>query len=99
MDFREPLDQLIHSPLKFTGGKNFPPAERIRIYDSTLRDGEQMPGVAFSPGQKFELAVALSDIGVDVIDLGFPMAALSDRRALQLIAQGKHSGVLRKDLE
>jgi len=48
-----------------------------------------MPGVAFSPRQKYELAVALSDIGVDIMDLGFPMAALSDRRALQLIVQGK----------
>lgn len=99
MEFREPLDRLINQPTTFTEGLNFPSADRIRIYDSTLRDGEQMPGVAFSPGQKYELAVALSDIGVDIIDLGFPMAALSDRRALQLIVQGKHNGVIRPDLE
>jgi isopropylmalate/homocitrate/citramalate synthase len=99
MEFREPLDQLINFPKTFTQSLNFPAPERIRIYDSTLRDGEQMPGVAFSPGQKYELAVALSDIGVDIIDLGFPMAALSDRRAMQLIVQGKHNGAIRPDLE
>ncbi|NQS97624.1 MAG: hypothetical protein HQ591_04150 [candidate division Zixibacteria bacterium] len=99
MEFREPLSELIHCPLDFTKGKNFPPPERIKIYDSTLRDGEQMPGVAFSPGQKYELAKALSDIGVDIMDLGFPMAALSDRHALQLIVQGKRRGEIREDVE
>ena len=99
MEFREPLSELIHCPLDFTKGMNFPPPERIKIYDSTLRDGEQMPGVAFSPGQKYELAKALSDIGVDIMDLGFPMAALSDRYALQLIVQGKRKGEIREDVE
>jgi isopropylmalate/homocitrate/citramalate synthase len=99
MEFREPLEKLIHFPTEFTRGSQFPVPERIRIYDSTLRDGEQMPGVAFSPGQKYDLAVALSDIGVDIMDLGFPMAALSDRRALQLIVQGKRKGEIRDDLE
>lgn len=99
MEFREPLDELIHSPLEFTKGRNFPPADKIRIYDSTLRDGEQMPGVAFSPGQKFAIAKAMSEIGVDIMDLGFPRAALSDRHALQLIAQGKRNGEIRPDVE
>ncbi|TKJ40027.1 hypothetical protein CEE37_09835 [candidate division LCP-89 bacterium B3_LCP] len=99
MKFREPIDKLIHQASYFTKKKNFPAPERIKIYDSTLRDGEQMPGVAFSPGQKYELAVAMSDIGVDIMDLGFPMAALSDRRALQLIARGKRDGEIREDLE
>ncbi len=99
MEFREPLDELIHDPTKFTRGLNFPPPERIKIYDSTLRDGEQMPGVAFSPGQKFQLAKALSEIGCDIMDLGFPFAALSDRHALQLIVQGRREGEIRPDVE
>lgn len=99
MEFREPLNQLIHDPQEFTRGLNFPPPERIKIYDSTLRDGEQMPGVAFSPGQKYQLAKALSDIGCDILDLGFPFAALSDRHALQLIVQGKRIGDIRPDVE
>jgi len=99
MEFREPLEKLIHQPTDFTGGLNFPAPERIKIYDSTLRDGEQMPGVAFSPGQKYNIARALSDIGVDIMDLGFPRAAISDRHALQLIVQGKHKGEIREDVE
>ncbi|MCF7811615.1 hypothetical protein K9N50_11575 [bacterium] len=99
MEFREPLEDLIHSPEEFTANLNFPPPERIKIYDSTLRDGEQMPGVAFSPGQKYELAKELSDIGCDIMDLGFPFAALSDRHALQLIVQGKRMGEIRSDCE
>ena len=99
MEFCEPLDSLINSPEKFTSGLNFPDPEKIKIYDSTLRDGEQMPGVAFSPGQKYQLAKELSDIGCDILDLGFPFAALSDRHALQLIVQGKRMGEIREDCE
>ena len=99
MNFREDLDDLINQPHRFTSELKFPSVDRIRIYDSTLRDGEQMPGVAFSPGQKFELAKALSDIGCDILDLGFPFAAVSDRHALQLIVQGKRRGEIREDVE
>jgi len=99
MQFREPLDKLINDPRKFTAGLNFPAPERIKIYDSTLRDGEQMPGVAFSPGQKYQLAKALAEIGCDIMDLGFPFAALSDRHALQLIVQGRRMGDIRAGVE
>ncbi|MDP8228915.1 MAG: hypothetical protein P9M15_05630 [Candidatus Electryoneaceae bacterium] len=99
MEFREPLDALIHQPETFTQGQNFPHPDKIKIYDSTLRDGEQMPGVAFSPGQKYQLAKELSEIGCDIMDLGFPAAAISDRHALQLIVQGKRMGDIRDDCE
>jgi isopropylmalate/homocitrate/citramalate synthase len=99
MEFKEPLSELIASPTDFLKDSNFPPAEKIKIYDTTLRDGEQMPGVAFSPGQKLELAKALSDIGVDIIDMGFPSAAISDQHALQLIMQAKRNGEIREDME
>lgn len=99
MQFAEPLEKLIHDPKDFTRGLKFPPPERIKIYDSTLRDGEQMPGVAFSPGQKYQLAKMLADIGCDILDLGFPYAALSDRYALQLIVQGRRLGDIRPDVE
>ena len=57
-DLREPLDELARPPQRFDSDLRFPPPERIRVYDDTLRDGEQMPGVAFSPQVKYELAVA-----------------------------------------
>jgi len=99
MELREPLNDLIHQPEDFTKHLNFPPPERIKIYDSTLRDGEQMPGVALSPGQKYQIARELADMGVHIFDLGFPFAALSDRHALQLIVQGKRNGEIREDVE
>jgi isopropylmalate/homocitrate/citramalate synthase len=77
----------------------FPPPERIRVYDDTLRDGEQMPGVAISPANKYQLARALSDIGVHIMDVGFPAVSASERETLRLILDGRRRGELRADLE
>ena len=99
VELREPLESLIRFPKTFTAGTAFPRAKEIRLYDTTLRDGEQTPGVAFSPEQKYELACLLSDAGIHIIDMGFPSAAGSERRALELILDGKKKGRLRSDLE
>jgi isopropylmalate/homocitrate/citramalate synthase len=99
VDLREPIDSLIAPPTRFTAGTAFPRAQEIRLYDTTLRDGEQTPGVAFSPEQKYELACLLSDAGLHMLDVGFPSAAPSERRALELILRGKRDGRLRSDLE
>ncbi len=95
VELREPLDTLIRYPRTFTAGTGFPRANEIRLYDTTLRDGEQTPGVAFTPEQKYELACLLSDAGVHIIDMGFPSAAGSERRALELILHGKQQGRIR----
>jgi len=99
VELREPLDTLITGPSRFTAGTGFPRAKEIRLYDTTLRDGEQTPGVAFTPDQKYELACMLSDAGVHILDMGFPSAAPSERRALELILEGKRRGRIRPDLE
>ncbi len=99
VELKEPLEALIRFPQTFTAGTGFPRAKEIRLYDTTLRDGEQTPGVAFTPEQKYELACLLSDAGVHIIDMGFPSAAGSERRALEMILQGKQQGRIRKDLE
>ncbi len=99
VELREPLEELINFPRTFTAGTAFPRAREIRLYDTTLRDGEQTPGVAFTPEQKFELAGMLSDAGVHIIDMGFPSAAPSERRALELILEGKRKGRIRPELE
>ncbi len=99
VELREPLESLIRFPKTFTAGTAFPRAKEIRVYDTTLRDGEQTPGVAFSPDQKYELACLLSDAGIHIVDMGFPSAAGSERRALEMILDGKKKGRLRSDLE
>ena len=97
--FREPLEDLINEPTVFTKGKHFLSPEQIKIYDDTLRDGEQMPGVAFSPEQKLEMAIALSDLGVHVMDVCFPAVSVSEQKALQLCLQAQRKGKIREDIE
>src|SRR5512132_357687 len=99
MNLREPLERLAIPPTQFTQHLTFPNPAKIRIYDDTLRDGEQMPGVAFSPEQKLELTKLLSEIGVHVIDPAFPAVSESDRKALQLIVQAQRRGEIRQDIE
>ena len=62
-------------------------AQRIRIFDTTLRDGEQSPGATMSLDEKLEVATALADLGVDVIEAGFPIASPGDLDAVRQIAQ------------
>ena len=99
INFKEPLSKLINEPKKFTKHLKFPRPDRIRIYDDTLRDGEQMPGVAFSPEQKLHLAKLLAKVGVHVMDVAFPISGESDYKALKLIAKAQRSGEISKDVE
>ena len=46
---------------------------RIRVFDTTLRDGEQTPGISLSPDQKLAIAKKLDELGVDAIEAGFPV--------------------------
>ena len=92
MKFREPIGQLIRDPREFTREVSFPDPAEIRIYDETLRDGEQMPGVCFTPEQKFAIAKRLDDIGVHIMSVGFPAASAGDRKTLQLVMDGKRRG-------
>jgi 2-isopropylmalate synthase len=60
---------------------------RLVIFDTTLRDGEQSPGASMNLTEKLEVAHALRDLGVDVIEAGFPIASPGDFEAVQEIAQ------------
>ena len=60
---------------------------RIRIFDTTLRDGEQSPGVALNHAQKLEIAHSLARMGVDVIEAGFPIASAGDLEGVSRIAR------------
>lgn len=92
---REPIERLIRDPKEFTSEIRFPDPGEIRIYDETLRDGEQMPGVCYTPPQKLEIAKALASVGVHIMSVGFPAASEGDRRTLQLVMEAKRRGELR----
>ncbi len=62
-------------------------ANRLIIFDTTLRDGEQSPGASMNLAEKLEIALALRDLGVDVIEAGFPIASPGDFEAVQAIAR------------
>lgn len=61
--------------------------ERLIIFDTTLRDGEQSPGASMNLAEKLEVAQALRDLGVDVIEAGFPIASPGDFEAVQMVAR------------
>src|SRR6202048_861570 len=62
-------------------------SERVVIFDTTLRDGEQSPGISLDVGEKLEIAEQLSRLGVDYIEAGFPVASLGDFESVQAIAR------------
>lgn len=59
--------------------------ESVMVFDTTLRDGEQTPGIALSVDDKARIAQALSDLGVDVIEAGFPISSSGERDAIKKI--------------
>lgn len=61
--------------------------DHVRIFDTTLRDGEQSPGATMTSAEKLEVAQALSRLGVDVIEAGFPAASPDDLEAVRRIAE------------
>jgi len=60
---------------------------RVLIFDTTLRDGEQSPGCSMTPDEKLRVARALADLGVDVIEAGFPAASRGDWESVNAIAR------------
>jgi 2-isopropylmalate synthase len=61
--------------------------DRVLIFDTTLRDGEQSPGASMNLAEKLEVAHALKELGVDIIEAGFPIASPGDFESVQAIAQ------------
>jgi 2-isopropylmalate synthase len=62
-------------------------ANRVHIFDTTLRDGEQSPGISLNTQEKVEIAQQLSRLGVDVIEAGFPITSPGDFEAVQEISR------------
>ncbi|MGH2708722.1 MAG: 2-isopropylmalate synthase, partial [Actinomycetota bacterium] len=61
-------------------------ADRVRIFDTTLRDGEQSPGINLSAKEKVEIATQLASLGVDIIEAGFPINSEQEFQAVRAVA-------------
>ncbi len=68
--------------------------DRVLIFDTTLRDGEQSPGATMTHEEKLEIAELLDDMGVDIIEAGFPIASEGDFRAVSEIARRSKQAVI-----
>jgi len=68
--------------------------DRVKIFDTTLRDGEQSPGISLNRQEKLEIAHQLARLGADIIEAGFPIASPGDFDAVQAIAREVHGPVI-----
>jgi 2-isopropylmalate synthase len=68
--------------------------DRVKIFDTTLRDGEQSPGISLNKQEKLEIAHQLTRLGVDVIEAGFPITSPGDFESVQAIAREVHGPVI-----
>src|SRR5439155_18761761 len=76
-----------HADLRRDAMTTKPDSNRVIVFDTTLRDGEQSPGCSMNLGEKMEMARALADLGVDVIEAGFPIASPGDFESVRAIAR------------
>src|SRR5215210_9033136 len=67
---------------------------RVLIFDTTLRDGEQSPGISLNMPEKVEIAQQLARLGVDVIEAGFPITSPGDFEAVEQIARSVEGPVI-----
>src|SRR3974390_2972990 len=68
--------------------------DRVHIFDTTLRDGEQCPGATMTHEEKLEVAELLDDMGIDIIEAGFPIASEGDFAAVHEIAKRAKQAVI-----
>ena len=69
-------------------------SKRVVIFDTTLRDGEQSPGISLDVGEKLEIAEQLARLGVDYLEAGFPVASQGDFEAVEAIARSVRGPVI-----
>ena len=71
-----------------------PDLSHVRIFDTTLRDGEQSPGISLNTAEKLEIAHQLARLNVDVIEAGFPIASPGDFEAVEAISREVHGPII-----
>src|SRR5205823_9821837 len=68
--------------------------DTVKIFDTTLRDGEQSPGISLDVAEKLEIAEQLARLGVDVIEAGFPIASDGDFESVEAIAKSVRGPII-----
>lgn len=68
--------------------------DQVKIFDTTLRDGEQSPGAGMNHNEKLRIAKALAELGVDIIEAGFPIASPGDFDAVQAVSRGVQGPII-----
>src|SRR5258707_13817652 len=68
------------------------PMDVVRIFDTTLRDGEQSPGFSMNTDEKIRMARQLAALNVDIIEAGFPISSRGDLEAVQAVAKEVRTG-------
>jgi len=68
--------------------------ERILIFDTTLRDGEQSPGASLTSDEKLKIALQLEKLGVDIIEAGFPISSPDDAKAVEIIGENIKNSIV-----
>src|SRR3982751_2851739 len=81
-------------PQEFPKAGNGKHADRVYIFDTTLRDGEQSPGISLNVQEKVEIAHQLARLGVDIIEAGFPITSPGDAEAVSAIAKAVEGPVI-----
>src|SRR5258707_13679346 len=71
-----------------------PNPDRVLIFDTTLRDGEQSPGCSMTQPEKLRVARSLAELGVDVIEAGFPAASRGDWESVNAVAREGHGSII-----
>jgi 2-isopropylmalate synthase len=71
-------------PMSMSSAKT---VERVQIFDTTLRDGEQAPGCSMTVSERLRMAAKLADLGVDLMEAGFPIASAGDFEAVQRVSR------------
>src|SRR5438270_11362341 len=95
MSLTRPLSGRTHRPNHTTGASAYRDSDRrsdvatsrITIFDTTLRDGEQSPGITLQPHEKAEIAEQLERLGVDVIEAGFAISSPGDFEGIRAVTQ------------
>lgn len=77
-----------------TGAPHGSDKDRVLIFDTTLRDGEQSPGATMTHAEKLEIAGLLDEMGVDIIEAGFPIASEGDFEAVSEIARRSNNSII-----